>query len=292
MKKLIALILAVCMLAGCQLAREEKNEDRHQDKLVGVFVTFERLDLDFDIEGWLNDNPGALKDGEVTLEPGEGMDYQEKLPVTLSDEGWVVPGHEGISVGRYWNGEYWTGFSSEGICELNSNISATDAGDNIAVEGIVYFPADAEVMLCTNPVYQTPEGEFYVVQGNSFQSHLQTGAMSQSIRDEKTWTENGVSRTFCAEFTTTVQGVELAERVVLVWMDADYRELSRQEYAVEELPESVTPAEGAVYLIVEENANGEVNASFCQSGDGQLSVYYQSEHPWCLPKFVTIEWSE
>ena len=104
MKKLIALILAVCMLAGCQLAREEKNEDRLQDKLAGVFVTFERLDLDFDIEGWLSDNPGALKDGEVTLEPGEGMAYQEKLSVTLSDEGWVVPGHEGISVGRYWNG--------------------------------------------------------------------------------------------------------------------------------------------------------------------------------------------
>ena len=137
MKKLIALILAVCMLAGCQLASVEKKEDPYQDKLVGVFVTFERLELDFDIEGWLSDNPGALKDGDVTLEPGEGMAYQEKLPVTLSDEGWVVPGHEGISVGRYWNGEYWTGFSSEGICELNSNISATDAGDNIAVEGTV-----------------------------------------------------------------------------------------------------------------------------------------------------------
>ena len=199
MKKLIALILAVCMLAGCQLASEEKKEDPNQDKLVGVFVTFERLELDFDIEGWLSDNPGALKDGEVTLEPGEGVAYQEKLPVTLSDEGWIVPGHEGISVGRYWNGEYWTGFSSEGICELNSNISATDAGDNIAVEGTVYFPADAEVMLCTNPVYQTPEGEFYVVQGNSFHSHLQTGSMSQSVKDEKTWTENGTSHTFCAE---------------------------------------------------------------------------------------------
>ena len=151
---------------------------------------------------------------------------------------------------------------------------------------------DSEVMLCANPVFQTPEGEFYVVQGNSFQSHLSTGPMSQSIRDEKTWTENGVSRTFCAEFTTTARGVELAERVVLVWMDADYRELSRQEYAVEDLPESVTPAEGAVYLIVEERADGKVNASFCQRGDEQLSVYYQSEHPWCLPKSVTIEWPE
>ena len=292
MKKLIALILAVCMLAGCQLASEEKKEDPYQDKLVGVFVTFERLDLDFDIEGWLNDNPGALKDGEVTLEPGEGMAYQEKLPVTLSDEGWVVPGHEGISVGRYWNGEYWTGFSSEGICELNSNIAATDAGDNIAVEGTVYFPADAEVMLCTNPVYQTPEGEFYVVQGNSFHSHLQTGSMSQSVRDEKTWNQDGTAYTFCAEFKTTVQGVELAEKVVLVWMTADHTEVSRAEYDPNTLPESVTPAEGAAYLIVEEIAGENITRTLYQPEDEQITVYYQGEQPWCLPDMAQIHWPE
>lgn len=292
MKKLIALILAVCMLAGCQLASEEKKEDPYQDKLVGVFITFERMDLDFDIEGWLNDNPGALKGGEVTLEPGEGMAYQEKLPVTLSDEGWIVPGHEGISVGRYWNGEYWTGFSSEGICELNSNISATDAGDNIAVEGTVYFPADAEVMLCTNPVYQTPEGEFYVVQGNSFHSHLQTGSMSQSVKDEKTWTENGTSHTFCAEFKTTVQGVELAEKVVLVWMTADHTEVSRAEYDPNALPEFVTPAEGAAYLIVEEIAGENITRTIYQPEDEQITVYYQGEQPWCLPEFAKVLWNE
>ena len=288
MKRIFALILAVCMLSGCQLASEEKREDRHQDKLAGVFVTFERLDLDFDIEGWLNDNPGALKDGEVTLEPGEGMAYQEKLPVTLSDEGWVVPGHEGISVGRYWNGEYWTGFSSEGICELNSNISATDAGDNIMVEGTVYFPADAEVMLCANPVYQTPEGEFYVIQGNSFHSHLQTGAMSQSVRDEKTWTENGTSHTFCAEFKTTVQGVELAEKVVLVWMDANHRELERAEYDPRELPESIEA--DCAYLIVEEITVANITRTLYQPEDEQITVYYQGDQPWCLPKFTKLLW--
>lgn len=291
MKKLLAILLALLMLTGCQLASEEKNESRMNDKLAGVFVTFERLDLDFDIEGWLNDNSGALKDGEVTLEPGEGMAYQEKLPVTISDEGWVVPGHEGISVGRYWNGEYWTGFSGEGICEQNSNIAATDAGDNIAVEGTVYFPADAEVMLCTNPVYQTPEGEFYVVQGNSFHSHLQMGSMSQSVKDEKTWTQDGTAYTFCAEFKTTVQGVELAEKVVLVWMDADHRELDRVEYTPGHLPESIDPA-GAAYLIVEEIAGENITRTLYQPGDEQITVYYQGEQPWCLPEFAKILWNE
>ena len=289
MKKLFALILAVLMLAGCQLASEEIQEAPMNDRLVGVFITMDHMDLDFDIEGWLNDN-GISGDAEIDM--AEGLAYQEKLPVTIGDNGWVVPGHEGLSIGRYWNGEYWTGFSSEGICELNSSIAAGDDGDTIEVEGTVCFPMDSEVMLCANPVYQTPEGEFYVVQGNSFQSQLEYGPMSHGIQDEKTWTENGVSRTFRAHFTTTARGVELAERVVLVWMDADYRELSRVEYAVEELPESVTPAEDANFLIIQEHVGGSFNSKFYQREDEQLSIFYQSEHPWCLPKFVTIEWSE
>ena len=288
MKRIFALILLVCLLSGCQLASEEKHEDQRQDKLVGVFVTFEPMELGFDIEGWLNDNPGALKDGDVTLEPGEGMAYQEKLPVTLSEEGWIVPGHEGISVGRYWNGEYWTGFSSEGICELNSNIAATDAGDNIAVEGTVYFPADAEVMLCTNPVYQTPEGEFYVIQGNSFDSAVETGSMSQSVKDEKTWTDDGTAYTFCAEFKTTVQGVELAKKVVLVWMDANHRELERAEYDPRELPESIEA--DCAYLIVEEITVANITRTLYQPEDEQLTVYYQGDQPWCLPKFTKLLW--
>ena len=68
MKRITAIILAVLMLSGCQLATEEKREDRLQDKLVGVFVTFEPLDLEFDIEGYLNDHPGVLSGGEVTLD--------------------------------------------------------------------------------------------------------------------------------------------------------------------------------------------------------------------------------
>ena len=290
MKRILAIVLAVCLLAGCQLAREEKHEDQLQDKLVGVFVTFEHLDLAFDIEGWLNDNPGALKDGEVTLEPGEGMAYQEKLPVTLTDDGWQVPGYEGISIGRYWNGEYWTGFSTEGICEMNSNIAAGDDGDDIKVEGTVYFPADSEVMLCTNPVYQTTEGEFYVVQGNSFHSTVEMGSMSQSVRDEKTWTEDGTAYTFCAEFKTTVQGVALAEKVVLVRMDADHRELDRTEYDPWDLPESIEA--DCAYLIVEEIAGENITRTLYQPGDEQITVYYQGDQPWCLPEFAKVLWNE
>ena len=290
MKKLIALLLAVCLLSGCQLATEKKREDHIQHRLVGVFITFERLDLEFDIEGWLRDNPGALNGEEITLEPGEGLEYAQRLPVTASEEGWVVPGHEGLSMGRLVMEDYETTFVSEGVSEVNSHIITGDDGDSVEVEGTVYLPAGSQVLFCSNPVYQTAGGEYYVVQGDTFQSSLETGAMSQSIQDARTQTVDGESRTDSAKFTTTVDGVTISEKVVLIRMSAEHTELGRAEYIPGQLPDSIE-VDGA-YLIVEEIAGETVSRKLYQPGDEQLCVYYKGEQPWCLPDFTEIQWSE
>ncbi len=292
MKRLLALMLAICLFSGCQLASEEQREDQLQDKLVGVFVTFDQMDLDFDIEGWLEDNPGALKDGDVTLEFGEGQEYVGQRPVRAGEDGWVVPGYEGISIGRLWNGEYWTGFSTEGVCGLNSHIASGEEGDAVNVEGTVYFPAGSEVMLCTNPVYMTAEGEYYVLPGNSFYSSLEGGSMSQSVSDEKTWTVDGVETRYSAEFTTVVEGVTLAEAVRFVWMSDDHAELDRAEYIPGQLPETITPPGDAAYLIAEEITGEGVSRTLYQPGDDSVKVFYQSEQPWCLPDFTEVQWPE
>lgn len=293
MKKLLALILAMLMLPGCQLASVEKREERSLDKLVGVFITFEPLELGYDMEAFLAEHSEILKDSDVTLDFGEGQEYAGSLPVTVGEDCWEVHGYEGLSVGRVWNGEYWTGFSSEGICGLNSHIAAGDDGDDISVEGTVYFPAGSMVMLCTNPVYQTADGEYYLVQGQSFCSTIEAGgSMSQSVSDEKTWTEDGVETAYAAEYTTIVKGVSLAERVVLVWMSGDHQMVGRTEYIPGQLPEVLTPPADAAYLIVEEVTGETVARKLCQSGEDSVCVYYQAEDPWCLPEFVEIQWAE
>ena len=293
MKRLFALLLAVLMLTGCQLAREEKREEPLQDKLVGVFVTFDHLDLEFDIEGWLKDNPGALKGGDVTLNSAEAAEYAGRLPVTLGEDGWIVPGYEGLSLGRLWNEEYWTTISSEGVCEMSSHLTAGDDGEKIEVNGTVYFPVGSEVMLCNNPVYMTEAGDYYVVQGQSFHSTVEAGgSMSQSVSDEKTWAENDVQTRYAAEFRTTVKGVTLSERVFLVWMSGENAELSRTEYAPGELPEAITPPADAAYLIVEEIAGGTDTRTLYQPGDESVTVYYRGDAPWCTPDIMQLHWPE
>lgn len=290
MKKIIAVILATLMLTGCQLASQETKKDAMNDQLVGVFLTLDHLELEFDMEGWLSDNPGALNGEKVMLDPADAMAYSGQLPAVLSEEGLTVPGCEGLTILRILEEDYSTTQTSEGIVGVSSNIMAGDGGDSVEVEGTVYFPAESEVMLCANPVYMTQTGEYYVVQGNSFQSSLECGSMSHSIQDQRTWTVDGLETTQSAKFTVTVEGVSVAQKVALVWMSKEHQVLSRTEYVPGELPETIEAA--GDYLILEEIAMETVTRKIFQPGDETLTVYYQGDKPWCMPDFAEIQWND
>ena len=75
-----------------------------------------------------------------------------------------------------------------------------------------------------------------------------------------------------------------------MWMSEEHQPLSHGEYAVSDLPETLE-ADGA-YLIVEEIVGDEITRSLYQPGDDAVKVFYRGEAPWCLPKFVTIQWPE
>lgn len=292
MKRILALLLAVALLSGCQLASEEKREDQLQDKLVGVFVTFEHLDLEFDIEGWLKDNPGALGDGDITLEPGEGMAYEEKLWAAATEEGWSFPGIDGLTMGQMWKGDHWAGFSTEGFSGRKTDVVQTETLDSIAEEGTIYIPFDTDAFIFySNPVYMTPDGAYYAQQGSGFSGDgMAIGGMSQSVKCEIKETLDGVEKEYSAEYTVRIEGVKLAEKVVLVQMSADHTELARAEYRPNQMPESVTPAADAAYLIVEEYADGEVTRTLCQPGGDPIRVFCREEQLYCLPRFTEILW--
>ena len=62
--KVLALLLALCLLSGCSLARPEAEEGNgvSQDMMIGVFITREYLDL-FDFERYLEDNLNTVVNG-------------------------------------------------------------------------------------------------------------------------------------------------------------------------------------------------------------------------------------
>ena len=63
----LALLVSLC---GCQLAQPEGSNSSKADRLVGVFVTTEYLDLydaDAYLEEYLKNNAGSISDGDTRL---------------------------------------------------------------------------------------------------------------------------------------------------------------------------------------------------------------------------------
>lgn len=292
MKKLWVILLAVCLLCGCQLASEEKKETKMKDKLAGVFVTFDYMGSESDIADWLEGHPEAMKGEDIVLNFAEGMENSTWIPVQLGESEWIISGVEGLSMGEYWNGDYWTGFSTEGLCEVRTHVTGDENADEIWNEATIFVPVDSEVMCYVNSVYQTGDGDFYVIPGSGMFGSVSTGGMSHSVSEEMTWTRDREEYTFSAKFTVAVKGANLAKTVTVVQMNADHQELSRTEYAPGQMPESMTPEADTAYLIVEESGEGTPVRSLYQPGDRYVAVYYQSENFWCLPDMMEVMWHE
>lgn len=295
--RLIALALAVVLLAGCSLATDRTYEDQagREDKLVGVFVTFGDLGLPFDIEGYLGDNAHSFADGEeVVIGEEEASAYEGRLYAEPSEEGgYRFPGKEGIYLCQMWEEDHWAGFATEGFNGVSTRVNRTDNLDGIEEEGTICVPNDLpDTIICCNPVYMTPDEEYYVVQGDSFHCGSGMFSMSMSIDQKLTWTEEDAESTYSAKYTVRVEGVDVAERVVLVQMSADHQELSRVEYTPDTMPETIDPAQGAAYVIVEEYAGETVRRTIHNPGDDPIKVYIRSEKVYCIPQYTTVRWPE
>ena len=58
--KIMVLLLLLTLMCGCQLAKEDlSSENMQRDRLIGVFITLEHLDL-FDDERYLEDNLNSI----------------------------------------------------------------------------------------------------------------------------------------------------------------------------------------------------------------------------------------
>lgn len=305
MKKLIALLLITCvMLTGCQLATDEVNEDGfiHGDRLVGVVVTTEHLDL-FDIEAFLKDNPQALKGGSIG---SVGPEYQnriyaqEELEHSTTEDG--VPcttiyynfDHlEGIQLLAYQTRtilEDGSVLAETTVCSSTEGIYEAHMGNELN-EGTIFVPEGEEATFFTNPVYQDSDGRLYLVGGTGISNQNMTGSMWQTITEEFTETENGQEiDSEKREFKICVEAVNITERVVIVQMSGDNTMLGRQEFDPNEMPEELTPEEGCAYLLVEEHVGEEISRTMIEPDDRYITVYVKSDQPYCVARGTEILW--
>ncbi len=303
---LLLQLTILSLLSGCQLAIEEGDMPT-EDRLAGVFVTTEYLDL-FDMEAYVNDNLRVVG-GEIAVE-GNASEYYGRVYAekTQTDEHRIEYEFTELNGFGYYSlielGEsmldnyHYTGVD-EGISDPKTHYKVTDEGEGVEMDGTLYFPADGRAaVFYFNPVYQTPEGDLYVTTGQGFSADTMVEGQiySQTMEEVTTITMNGEKESWSTSVTTNIEGIRLPEKYVLIYMDGNSQILRSQEYAPGNvMPEMTIPADTA-YLILEAHkldSEGQpvVDREIVDRGEEHLSTFWINADGICIKGDTILTWN-
>ena len=300
-KRIIALLLCCALLlSGCQLAVEEDTQEAAgKDRLVGVFVTTEYLDL-FDMEAYLNDHASQLlQGGNIIVEPEEK--YTRRLWAALVDRGdhqtYEFPDVEGIlMLSCEIGGEnpYWSSEIGEGFSDVSIHHTATDEGGRLGLSGTVYLnQGSGHTVYYQNPVFQAPDGRVYTVPGSGTgMDGAMGGSFTSTLSEEATVTRNNVTETWLSEITVKMDYVELGSRVEISQFDSQHRLLSTLSCVPGELPEELELLPDTAYVIGEEVLPSGTRRSLYQPGDNRLTAFCLLRDNICIQDGTKLLWPE
>lgn len=310
--------LLVCALAGCQLALEDQGTEDREDRLVGVLVTMEYLDL-FDMDAYLEDNMRVGWNGELIID-GSEAGYHGRLYATLQAE--EVGGGEGqapVETQRYvFQGveaipyfhavvpatadrdRYFTTESDGAVADGHTSYSQTDEGTSVTLEGTIYVSLNSgERTFYFNPVYQSADGRVYVTSGTGMSSSgdAEGAVSSHTMESTHTVKEDGKAVTYRTSVKITIHPMNKPVKIVLLQMDDESSVLSRSEFEPGKLPEAIAPVAGAGYLVVETyktDADGKegVSRMLIAKGVESLDTFYCREDGICVKQWTALEWLE
>ena len=275
-----------------------ENEGVFSDKLIGVLITQEYLDL-FDSEQFFSDNIDRIMSGGEISE-SESAKYQERLYADLVEtelvseetgetyrgKEYVFEGVKGICyiAPRLTDefGTYWSSSGDEAVTDGNVNFVSNDEGESVSIEGTIYVSTGKNTgNFYFNPVYQTQAGEVYAVGGNGISvGNNSTAGMSMSheIKENLSSTIGDVTSTSGSEIKITICYIDEPAKVSILQFDSESTLLSRMECAPNSLPDTLQTQEGTQYIIVETTAfsregTASITRDICQSEDETLSVF-------------------
>ena len=258
---ILAAVFLVAFLDGnaVQSAAEEEEEGT----LIGAFVSEEDLDID-DLEvtatGKIQWKQGRLyaekweKSWRFPNLPDGGGFYSALRTETEGElAGSTTPQHVSF-------GALGAPLGKAGIDDDNG-VRTTD----IDLSGEVYACGDRQVIFKLYPIYQTSDGRIYLTRGNSMGMSGSDGAsITHTLTSDKTETIGGKSERVKVRVAITAVSRPTPTKFTVAHMDENDDLLKIEEFAPDALPESITAADGAAYLI---------GTSYGQDGDGETAEY-------------------
>lgn len=275
MKKIsiLFILLLTLMLTGCSLAAADTGENG-QDRLIGVFVTNEHLDL-FDLESYLNDHASQLFSGnEVIIGNDDAQKYQNRIYAQIKEkiltgesgrtskiEEFVFEGLEGIPYFAAYipANEMQEGYlatqSDSAICDGKTHITTTDSGERIELSGTIYVaPGEYNQVIYINPVYQDAQHNVYLTAGGGLSCsgvENEGGFMSQKFETEVTETRNDKTQTFASCIELSVGVMLETQTVSVIEMTENHTPAGEISWSPDRIPDKIKISKDAAYLLVE-----------------------------------------
>ena len=279
MKRIFALLLAICMLSGCSLAKPGKAG---QDKLTGFFVTVSCKEGDTMVDLWDEEATGMEMISNHDL-AGQKLYARRMEGDTVVYE---FPKNCGLSCFSYHVEEGQEPYRSNTISpEIDAHLGFY-AGTEMPyrMDAVVYGTRDSDAVICMNPVYQTPDGEVYVLSDKPVSYDVATmDGCSASISQTG---EDGCTATL------TICHVVLPENYVIIEMNEENQPLRQAEFVPGELPETYVPGADATYLILEARAGEDTTRTVYSPGDEStaMDTYRPGQYGLCIKGYTRIEW--
>ena len=238
---ILAAVFLIAFLDGG--AVQSAADEEEAGVLIGAYVSEEDLDLDDLIVTatgkfqWKSGRIYAEQTGKSwyfpTLDDGGGI-----FCAQISEEGTDYP----------------TVVHFGGLGKARSRVSVSDADGirttDIDLSGEVYACGDEHRIFNFYPIYQTPDGSVYLTSGSSIGvSGDDGGSVSHTLTSDKTESIGGKSERVKVKVAITAVSHPTPTKFTVAHMDENDTVLKLEEFAPDALPESITPADGAAYLI-------------------------------------------
>jgi hypothetical protein len=310
-------LLIVFTLTGCQLAREEGAAEKSQDKLIGVYVSYDYIDL-FDFKSYMNDNL-KISGGELKID-GESRKYEGRMYAVRKDEVKITSQGE-----KYTNTEFvfeeveGTGMFSptitdplnndltyissggdEGFTDVENHVISGDNEDGIELQGTVYIsPGAISDVIYINPVYQSADGRVYLVTGQGLAAtgdNREGSVYTQTLTDKVTVKENGKSKTYNSSVKVSLVTMYPTEKVTILQMDKDSNILKKDEYKPEDVPKELKAESAADYIILEStkttyDKESKIERTIFSKSDQTLWFFCKGDDKVLIKAYTTILWN-
>ena len=296
-KKFSIILLVISLLiSGCQLAKQEVPQTGN-DILVGALITEDYLDLNnFEIS--LNPITGSptIKHNTSTRIYAELVDDPNDL---YGGKMYQFPGLNGMLLASCQvqpHGEntepYWTTQVTGGICDVLVGHHTRDEGFSLTLEGTVYCSdRSANGKFYVNPVYQTPDGQVYLMPGDGIMFDGMSSVSSRyRLTDTQTQTENDIAKTNTCEIVVNLQAVTPAESLMILEVDEYHHILKETTLSPNEVPASLVPDQNCAYIVIEEHFADEVRRNLYDFDDSKATWFLATSSGVCEKIAITLEW--